>query len=87
MAEALGCNARTASLARVSRWNASRKMGLIFTHKPELPGGAKLFSKDLVNPFFKTLDLAPSKHRQWLWILLLLLLAVCLLAFWKQGLP
>lgn len=65
----------------------TRMMGLIFTHKPELPGGARLLSKDLVSPFFKTLNLAPSKARRWRRIILIVLAlgAVAALLFWRYG--
>lgn len=56
----------------------TRMMGLIFTHRPELPGGSQLLRKDLVSPFFKTLNLAPSKARRW-WRLILLALTLGLL--------
>ena len=67
----------------------TRKMGLIFTHKPELPGGVQLLTKDLVNPFFKTLNLAPSKAKRW-WKLIFFavvagLIAVLLFWLWDAG--
>ncbi len=59
----------------------TRMMGLIFTHRPELPGGSQLLAKDLVSPFFKTLNLAPSKARRWRRIILVSIALGLLLGF------